>query len=831
MKILREIMLLFALTLGMAGCAAAQTNAGDLESAGSAKEALSAKPVAKEELPAVPIPQFPADQKKLDNWKQVIAGVQSALSIRSISESALNEMRNQIGDVQSGAQKLISESVAPTESAVARAAQLEPDPNSSNAQSEDIKLERAKLQAEISARQAIIQQAKLVNLTSQQTLEAISGKRRGMFNDLLLRRSAALINPAFWISAAGQVPAAFARLTDLLVGWSGNLASQPMRTASGFAMAAIVLLVFALPPMRRWQARWIIRDPDVKNVRPLRKTGSAAAIVLIGFAMPSLALLALYHSLVALGLLPEGISEIVRSLFVGIAFGFFLVSLTTATVAPERPEWRLIEISEVAAQRLIPIVVMIGLVIALSLTIDATLRAIDVSLDLSIANQGITALLKALLIMAALRRVADSEGNESALAPSAASATWRLIIPVGWLAAIAAIIGPLSGYVTFGRFVANEIIIAVTLLMSLVLLSQFASAAIDSGFSLHGFVGRSMRQAASFSHSAIRQIAAIISGLTQVALFALAALAFLASWGVQSEDLIGSITSAFFGFQVGSFTISVSDIVTAIALLLVGILATRSLQGWLGNSFLPETSLDVGIRDSIRTGMGYAGVILATVLALSSLGLNLQNIAIVAGALSVGIGFGLQSIINNFVSGLILLVERPVKVGDRIEVGTRMGVVKRINVRATEIVTYDNLSVIVPNSELISGQVVNWMHSSFSARLSLQVGTSYSSDPDRVIAILLDVAACHERTLKTPAPFAILSGFGADSLDFTLFFHVGNIGTDAGVANDVRLEILKRFRQEGIEIPFVQRDLHLRDLERLEGILKGMVRLRGDKSD
>ena len=259
------------------------------------------------------------------------------------------------------------------------------------------------------------------------------------------------------------------------------------------------------------------------------------------------------------------------------------------------------------------------------------------------------------------------------------------------------------------------------------------------------------------------------------------------------------MSSAFFSFKIGNITISPSAILGAIAVLIVGIVATRALKRWLEERFLPETNLDVGVRSSIGTGAGYVGVILAALIALSYVGLNLQNVAIVAGALSVGIGFGLQSIINNFVSGLILLVERPIKVGDRIEVGTRMGVVKRINVRATEIATYDNLSVIVPNADLISGQVVNWMHGSYSARLSVPVGTSYDADPDQVIKILLDIVAHHPRALKSPEPFAILGNFGADALEFTVFFHVAHIGIDAGAANEVRLEILKRFRKEEIE--------------------------------
>ena len=149
-----------------------------------------------------------------------------------------------------------------------------------------------------------------------------------------------------------------------------------------------------------------------------------------------------------------------------------------------------------------------------------------------------------------------------------------------------------------------------------------------------------------------------------------------------------------------------------------------------------------------------------------------------------------------------------------------MGVVRNINVRATEIETYDNVSVIVPNADLISGQVVNWMHGSYIARRSVMVGTSYDADPDRVIAILLEIVAEHPRALKSPGPFAILGNFGASALEFTVFFHVGNIGVDAGVANDVRLAILKRFRWEAIEIPYAQQDLHLRDIDRIEALVR-----------
>jgi small-conductance mechanosensitive channel len=773
-------------------------------------------------LPAVPVPQFPGAQSKLDAWKETLDRAETALRSRAIADTTLSYLRDQTATAQSGVRDLITAVAPRLDAATARAAELAPNTKDPTPQSDAIKLERAKLQAEITARQSVVQQAKLINVRTQQTLDRISERRRTMFADTVLERSESLINPSFWIKVAANVPAAAGRLVDMISDWGHLLASQPLRAASGFLITTMVLLGFFLSPGRRWLARWTTRDPDVQNPSPLRKAGSATVIAMTGVAIPGIALLVLYQALMALGLLPPDLSGIVRALFIGITFAFFFIHLTRAVLAPERPSWRLIGLEDAAVDGMVSIAAAIGIVVTVGLVLDATNTAINAPDELSVASQGVVAIATAFLFMIALRIAAGAgcDDDESDNAPQVERSAWRLLIPAGWIVAAATLLGPLGGYVALGRFASGEMLVIVVVLMTVILLSRFADAAITAAFAFHGRIGRILRQTTGLSSATVRQIAALLYGFVQLALIAIAAFLLLATWGIHSDDIVGSMSSAFFGFSIGKFTISPSAILGAFIVLIIGMFATRALQRWLDVRLLPETNLDLGVRASIRTGVGYIGVILAAIVALSYVGLNLQNIAIVAGALSVGIGFGLQSIINNFVSGLILLVERPIKVGDRIEVGTRMGVVKRINVRSTEIVTYDNLSVIVPNAELISGQVVNWMHGSFSARLSVMVGTSYDADPDMVIAILLDIVGGHPRALKTPEPFAILGNFGADALEFTVFFHVGNIGLDAGVANDVRLEILKRFRTEGIEIPFAQRDLHFRDLDRLEALLR-----------
>ena len=799
-------------------------NAGTAKPASPATAPPPAAPA--EDLPSVPAPQFPQAQSKLDGWKQTLDQIETVLGAHVIDDAVLNNLRNRTTATQSEARDLISEITPPLEAATARAAELAPSPDATAPPSDDVKLERAKLLAEVAARQGIIQQAKLINVRAQQTIEAISDRRRAMFNDSVLQRSASLLNPTFWITAANAVPVAASHLTDLLSKWGRVLASQPLRAASGFAIAAVVVLGFFLSPGRRWWSRWTKRDPEIASPSPLRKTGSAAVIVLADTALTAVALLVLYQALMMLGVLPDDVSPIVRALFIGITFGFFFVRLTIAVLAPGRPTWRLIEMDNAAADGLISYAVLLAMVIAFGVVVDAVNVAIRAPIELSIASRGMIAIAKALLFMGALRVAATTEADdETTPSPPTAvnKSAWRLLIPVGWVMATAAILGPLAGYVALGRSITIEMVVVIAALMSFVLLSRFAAVLVNATFAFHGAVGRFLRQTAGLGSSAVRQIAAVLGGLVQLALIGLTAFVVLTTWGIRSDDLATSMSTAFFSIQIGNITIAPSVILGAVTVFIIGVVATRALKRWLEERFLPETSLDVGVRSSIGTGAGYAGVILATLIALSYVGLNLQNVAIVAGALSVGIGFGLQSIINNFVSGLILLVERPIKVGDRIEVGARMGVVKRINVRATEIATYDNVSVIVPNADLISGQVVNWMHGSYSARLSVAVSTSYDADPDKVIEILLDIVAQHPRALKSPEPFAVLGNFGADAREFTVFFHVAHIGIDGGAANEVRLQILKRFRKEGINLPNPQRDLHVRDLDRIEALVRDLA--------
>src|SRR6478672_5976593 len=299
-----------------------------------------------------------------------------------------------------------------------------------------------------------------------------------------------------------------------------------------------------------------------------------------------------------------------------------------------------------------------------------------------------------------------------------------------------------------------------------------------------------------------------LARLTEIALtFALiiCALPFLMlQWGYSGADIRDGFKSAFFGIEVGQFRISLARILLGIVLFIALLFATRLLQRWLREKALQQTRMDPGVVNSIDTVAGYVGTGLAALVAVSYAGLDITNLAIVAGALSVGIGFGLQSIVNNFVSGLILLIERPIKVGDRIVVGDQQGLVRRISVRATEIETFDRASLIVPNSELITGRVLNWTHRDSLVAVSVKVGVSYAADPQQVIGILRKCAEEHPDVLRFPEPSAVFEEFADSALMFNLRISLPDISKAVGVQSDLRSAIFKALRAADIEIPYNQ---------------------------
>lgn len=278
------------------------------------------------------------------------------------------------------------------------------------------------------------------------------------------------------------------------------------------------------------------------------------------------------------------------------------------------------------------------------------------------------------------------------------------------------------------------------------------------------------------------------------------------------DFLHGALTTPY--FTVGDVEITPLFLLKSLLFLLALSVFSGMVRRFLRDRVLTRTSMDQGQRYAAARVTGYAVFFIGVIVGLQSAGVNLSSLLVVGGAVGIGVGFGLQTIANNFISGLILLFERPVKIGDRVEVGSLNGDVIRIAGRSTWVRTNDNIVVIVPNAEFIANQVTNWTANDPQVRFSLPVGVSYGSDPEKVRRVLLDVAAKNPDVMDTPEPSALFTGFGDSALHFELrVWTVKKTHRPKELLSDLNYAIFAAFREQGIQIPFPQRDLHIKSFE------------------
>jgi len=264
-------------------------------------------------------------------------------------------------------------------------------------------------------------------------------------------------------------------------------------------------------------------------------------------------------------------------------------------------------------------------------------------------------------------------------------------------------------------------------------------------------------------------------------------------------------------FHIGKLPITPTFLVESVVFLFVLSIVTGAIRRFLLHRALTRTSLDEGQRYAFAHIMGYVVYLFGLLVGLQLVGLDLSNLVLLGSAIGIGLGFGLQNIANNFVSGIILLTERPIRVGDRVEVGGTNGDVIRIGSRSTWVQTNDNVVIIIPNSEFINNRVTNWTANDRQVRFDVPLGVSYGSDPERVREVLLEVAGHHPDVLHNPGPEILFKGFSDSSLDFRLrVWTITRVQTPLPLASELYFSIFRAFKENGIEIPFPQRDLHLK---------------------
>ena len=266
--------------------------------------------------------------------------------------------------------------------------------------------------------------------------------------------------------------------------------------------------------------------------------------------------------------------------------------------------------------------------------------------------------------------------------------------------------------------------------------------------------------------------------------------------------------------HLGGLQVTLWSVLYFLILLFLLFYVTAKIRKWIVYDLLSQSKIDIGIRIAVGTIIRYIVLVIGIIVFLQSAGINLSAIMVLAGALGVGIGFGLQNITNNFVSGIIILFERPIKVGDRIQLGDVSGDVVNISMRSTTIVTNDNISIIVPNSDFISSKVINWSHTDRNIRFNFPIGVSYNEDPQEVKKLLLEVVDENKGVLIKPEPDVLFKGFGDSSLDFNLRVWTREyINRPNVLKSQIYYAVFEKFKEHNIEIPFPQRDLHIKNTE------------------
>ena len=395
---------------------------------------------------------------------------------------------------------------------------------------------------------------------------------------------------------------------------------------------------------------------------------------------------------------------------------------------------------------------------------------------------------------------------------------WRHTAPVRlliMLALLAGLIAEWAGYRNLSSLLIGGLVYTLLLFAIVFLLTRVMKELYD-GMD-EGRYGWQQRFRNRFGLEAGEIVPGLVwlRAMTQLVLWGGFLLLMLRIWGYSDEVYAAAVQYVVEGFDIGNLHVAPLRVVMAVALFAVLVSVNSWFKRELEQNWIKKTRLDRGARDASVTTLGYVGIAVAILVSLSVAGVEFTNLAIIAGALSVGIGFGLQNIVNNFVSGLILLVERPIRTGDWIVVGSTEGYVKKISIRSTQIQTFERADVIVPNSELISGQVTNWMLSDPWGRVKVPVGVAYGSDTAKVIQILIDVANKHPQVMNNypgvPEPRVLFLGFGESSLDFELRCIIRDVDRRLSTRSELNLAIDAAFREAGIEIPFPQRDLHFRN--------------------
>lgn len=738
-----------------------------------------------------------------DEWEKVAQRAEEVVEAARASSPALGELRSELArwrERLNAAQDVNSSTISTVQRQLEA---LGPLPENGQ-ESDGIAAQRQELADRLGELQAPVRRAELAHSRADGLIKGIDQILRDRQTDALLDFGPIPLNPVHWPGTVTTLlESAGALHSEAVSQWSRP--SQPDQLLGALPVSGILLLLggVLLARGRRWSrqlTRRVLQDGE-SAVRWI-----AAFVVSLGsFAVPFFGLFLIVVAVWFTGLLGTRTQQFIETVLYASLIYLVARWLASRIFPSDDVRSAPLCLEEDARRAGRWYGALLGLVMGLHHVLE---RAKEI-FGWSEAAENVVffplAVLAALLLwrlggllVLHSAETADDSGEETHRA--------RMTRLLGRLLVVLAVIAPVlaaMGYISLSKFLLFPSVLTLMGLAALVVLQRLV---IEIYAAVTG-------NRAGAGESLIPVVVGSVLVLLSMPVFALI-------WGARVTDLTELWTQFVDGVTIGDTRISPTIFLTLAIVFVFGLVATRLLQGALKNSVLPKTKIDPGGRNAIVSGIGYVGIFLAALIAITSAGIDLSSLAIVAGALSVGIGFGLQNIVSNFVSGIILLIERPISEGDWIEVGGQHGTVRDISVRSTRIETFDRTDVIVPNADFVSGTVTNYTRGNTIGRVIVSVGVAYGTDTRRVEEILLEIAKAHPLVLLNPAPYIVFQNFGASSLDFEIRAILRDVNFVLNVKSDMNHEIARRFAEEGIEIPFAQQDIWLRNPEVLPGTAK-----------
>jgi small-conductance mechanosensitive channel len=670
---------------------------------------------------------------------------------------------------------------------------------------EEIAARRAELAAEIAQIEGQERQIAFARVRTLELVEQIGRIQQQHFIERLGQRGPQPTNPAVWLHAARDLGGLTRDIltSPFISAWVDVEATSPRSLFYLFAIAASLLLSW---PLRAWLLRRFGPDPTVPDPSYARRILAAVVMGLANVVIPATAIGVFVLTLLAQNWLIMPLSGVIKAIAANLIVFLLIAGMARSTLSPRLPAWRIVRIAPESAIKLSWTVTAIAAIVAVHRAISGIAgQQLGSSPELdSILVFVRTGIIAGLVVSVLPRRHWIGE-DKKAEAP-----IWSLLRIASGALILATPLLALTGFTLLALYIQSRLLFTVFFVGLALLLRVALREMLDQLLSPQKEIFRRVGAPIGFTERTASMtlfwVKLLLDPLITLPLLVL----LLYFYGVAPTSLRLWLSYVGDEIRIGGVTISPIDIVLAILVFVAGISAAAALRRWLATKVLPNTRLDYGVRNSIAAGTGYVAIGIAVMLAIATAGVNLSSLAFVAGALSVGIGFGLRTVVENFVAGLLLLIERPVQIGDWIVVGGSEGTVKRISVRSTEIETFDRAVVILPNSELIASAVTNWTYHDRTARIIIKIGVAYGSPTRQVRDLLMACAKGHADILSYPAPQVVFQGFGEWALNFELRCFVGDTDKLGTVRSDICFAIDDAFRANGIEIPFPQRVLHVR---------------------